>query len=87
MADTGDPEPDAVPVPTRWDIRRELGGRASYTSAKGRRFAIGDRLNMPPPLPRGSTWTVIAIDPPETEGYDGTLVVEPAESSPLAGPQ
>jgi hypothetical protein len=50
-------------------------------SAKGRIYSVGDRLNLPPPLPRGSLWTVIAVEEPETEGYDGTLVLEPAPST------
>jgi hypothetical protein len=63
---------------TRWDIRREVGAAGDYHSAKGRFFAVGDQVNLPPPLPLGSVWTVIAVEPPQTEGYDGTLVLEPA---------
>jgi hypothetical protein len=60
---------------TRWDIQREVGGRAAYESAKGRLFSIGDTVVLPPLLPRGSLWTVIAVEPPETAGYEGTLVL------------
>jgi hypothetical protein len=50
-------------------------------SAQGQIFSVGDRLNLPPPLPRGSVWTVIAVEAAQTEGYDGTLVLEPASST------
>jgi hypothetical protein len=68
--------PIEEPRRTRWDIRREVGGPGAYASAQGRLFAIGDELTIPPPLPRGARWKVIAVEPPETEGYDGTLVLE-----------
>jgi hypothetical protein len=73
---------DEPPVPTRWDVHRIGFGDADYHSAKGRMFVVGDRVNMPPPLPRGSVWRVVAVDPPETAGYDGTLVLEQAAPPP-----
>jgi hypothetical protein len=73
-----------APRRTRWNIRREAGPDADYNSAEGRFFAVGDQVVLPPPLPRGSLWTVIAVEPPQTEGYDGTLVLEPA--APLEEP-
>jgi hypothetical protein len=69
---------EPVPGRTSWDIRREVRADADYQSAEGRFLAVGDQVNLPPPLPRGSLWTVVAVEPPETEGYDGTLVLEPA---------
>jgi hypothetical protein len=74
---TDHPPAHGEPLPTQWDIRR-VAGRAQYLSAKGRQFAVGDVLNLPPPFPRGSVWIVVAVEPPETDGYDGTLVIEPA---------
>jgi hypothetical protein len=73
-----------APEPTRWEIRRAGHGLATYVSAKARTFAVGDLLNIPPPVPEGSVWIVTAIEPPITEGCDGTLVVEPA-SPPAEG--
>ena len=51
-------------------------GAGAYMSPHGRRFTVGDQLTIPPPLPRGPRWRVVAVEPPETEGYDGTLVLE-----------
>ncbi len=41
---------------------------------------MGDQLVLPPPLPRGSLWTVVAVEPPESAGFNGTLVLEPANT-------
>ncbi len=64
--------------PTLWDIRRDGRNVGDYSSAKGRMFEVGDLVNLPPPLPRGSIWRVVAVEPPETEGREGTLVLEQA---------
>jgi hypothetical protein len=82
MADEGDSGTESELRRTRWDIRRDVGGSAQFMSPKGRFFSVGDRLNLPPPLPRGSVWIVTAVEPPETDGYDGTLVLEPAVPLP-----
>jgi hypothetical protein len=74
-----------TPRPTRWDVRREVGADGEYHSARGRFFAVGDQVVLPPPLPRGSLWTVIAVESPQTAGYDGTLVLEPAAPLSQAG--
>jgi hypothetical protein len=63
---------------TFWNVRREGKLVADYASAKGRLFSVGDQVVLPPPLPRGSLWTVVAVELPETDGFNGTLVLEPA---------
>jgi hypothetical protein len=78
MSDDIQERPDLADGRTYWNIRR--GGKlvADYGSAKGRLFSVGDQVVLPPPLPRGSLWTVVAVELPETDGFNGTLVLEPA---------
>lgn len=73
-------EPDTSDVlPTRWLIQGHgsLAG-GELTSPAGRRFTVGDLVNLPPPAGRGSIWRVIAIELGQPEGFDGTLTIESA---------
>jgi hypothetical protein len=70
-------------VPTHWDVRRDGKNVGLHMSAKGRRYTVSDLVNLPPPVPNGSVWKVIAVDPPETEGCDGTITLELAQAADL----
>jgi hypothetical protein len=75
----GAPGADEPIVPTHWDVRRDGKNVGLHASAKGRRYIVGDLVNLPPPVPRGSVWKIVAVGPPETEGCDGTITLEPAD--------
>lgn len=57
---------------TRWQIVRGDEPDAIFESPKGRRFAPGDWINLPPPR-EGTIWTVLAVE--EAPGYDGRLIL------------
>jgi hypothetical protein len=76
-----DGEPASSGDRTRWNVRRRGATAGDYESASGRRYLVGDRINLPPPAPHGSIWRVVAVEPAGTEGFDGTLLLEPDDAS------
>jgi hypothetical protein len=56
---------------TIWRVIFEDDGEGTFGSPSGRRFAVGDEINLPPPGGKGDVWRVVAVE--DAPGYEGCL--------------